>query len=695
MLCFITLSVGRAKKAKHGPASSGPASKFHVVKDTTHDGAICIARRADLGTHATEATCADAAGSAGCKYFAHSKKKTDGSTNCVCCASQDPVEPSKGWITYKLLLANYSAVAAETIQWLPPVDGKPKQVLFLGDPLVRQGHHFPSLRFLQLQPVLAKRGISLTYTGDPNSLKKSVLDKYDALLVYAMIRRIARWQETALLQYVQDGGGYLGLHSACACFANSTKAVALLGARFKTHAPRLQNLKTTCAEAAHPIMNGGASMFESWEEPFEHQAHNAFNRTVLEYRKREPWSWVRTHGRGRVFYSAWGHDERTWSASGFHGLVERAIHWVSAARSSPASSMEAAPKPTSSEKPGRSLQEQFRDNGYLIVPSVFSDSEIDALRSRVFRYIKGPMPLLRGSGVKSRGRLAGMYSVDLVRDSELRPMVQTVDASARLHETLAHVFGGQAYRYFPRTELSINRYLPFHRDVIYPIPNTPLWKFFEGHDPWDRSKRDGEEQAVLIAVTYLQDHSVDNESLTLLPGTNLPPRDRSLPWNQLYQAAHQPHGPAIQQQQQAASQLPASEPQPVTLHPKKGDVVLLDFRTYHRGRLPLRDPRGWESLSAKQRAAKRELRRTQDLLHHRMALGVAYGRENHFTDMWDQAINMRNELTLNASLCRVRGIQEPRCVAALVEKAIHSGAKRTPPLRPAESDSRRRPPDRI
>ena len=78
-----------------------------------------------------------------------------------------------------------------------------------------------------------------------------------------------------------------------------------------------------------------------------------------------------------------------------------------------------------------------------------------------------------------------------------------------------------------------------------------------------------------------------------------------------------------------------------------------------------------------------------------MALGVAYGRENHFTDMWDQAINMRNELTLNASLCRVRGIQEPRCVAALVEKAIHSGAKRTPPLRPAESDSRRRPPDRI
>ena len=32
---------------------------------------------------------------------------------------------------------------------------------------------------------------------------------------------------------------------------------------------------------------------------------------------REPWTWVRTHGEGRVFYTAWGHDQRTWSNPGF------------------------------------------------------------------------------------------------------------------------------------------------------------------------------------------------------------------------------------------------------------------------------------------------------------------------------------------------------------------------------------------
>ena len=42
----------------------------------------------------------------------------------------------------------------------------------------------------------------------------------------------------------------------------------------------------------------------------------------------EPWTWVRTHGNGRVFYTAWGHDQRTWSNPGFQNLVERGIRWA-------------------------------------------------------------------------------------------------------------------------------------------------------------------------------------------------------------------------------------------------------------------------------------------------------------------------------------------------------------------------------
>ena len=43
---------------------------------------------------------------------------------------------------------------------------------------------------------------------------------------------------------------------------------------------------------------------------------------------KEPWTWVRTHGKGRVFYTAYGHDERVWSNPNFHLLIKNAVHWA-------------------------------------------------------------------------------------------------------------------------------------------------------------------------------------------------------------------------------------------------------------------------------------------------------------------------------------------------------------------------------
>ena len=76
----------------------------------------------------------------------------------------------------------------------------------------------------------------------------------------------------------------------------------------------------------------GFKGFESWDETYVHTKHNEKDRTVLEYRvegnSKEPWTWVRTHGKGRVFYTAWGHDERTWGNAGFQNLLERGIRWA-------------------------------------------------------------------------------------------------------------------------------------------------------------------------------------------------------------------------------------------------------------------------------------------------------------------------------------------------------------------------------
>ena len=202
---------------------------------------------------------------------------------------------------------------------------KPLKILFLGD----NGHHQPALRYRQLAPVLAGRGIDLTYSDKVEVLNPKTLAGYDGLLIYANTERITPDQEKALLDFVEGGKGFIPLHCASYCFLNSPKYIALVGAEFKRH--NTGTFRTIIAEPNHPIMKGFKG-FESWDETYVHTKHNEKDRTVLEYRqegdKKEPWTWVRTQGKGRVFYTAWGHDERTWGNPGFQNLVERGIRWA-------------------------------------------------------------------------------------------------------------------------------------------------------------------------------------------------------------------------------------------------------------------------------------------------------------------------------------------------------------------------------
>jgi type 1 glutamine amidotransferase len=177
--------------------------------------------------------------------------------------------------------------------------------------------------------VLKERGIELTYTDKLTDLNAETLGKNAGLVIYANHERISPEQESALLDYVAGGKGLIPLHCASYCFLNSPKYVELVGAQFQRHGTG--TFRTIVAEGEHPILRGFGG-FESWDETYVHTKHNEKDRTVLEWREergsKEPWTWVRTHGKGRVFYTAWGHDQRTWGNPGFHNLVERGIRWA-------------------------------------------------------------------------------------------------------------------------------------------------------------------------------------------------------------------------------------------------------------------------------------------------------------------------------------------------------------------------------
>ena len=182
--------------------------------------------------------------------------------------------------------------------------------------------------------MLAANGIDLTYTEDIQQLSLQNLKNFSGLVLYANIDQLPRPQESALLQYVAEGGGFIPIHCASYCFRNSAAFVDLVGAQFERHGSQI--VSTQIVSSEHPIMRGFDG-FSSWDETYIHTRHNPRNRIVLEVRgvgeqasgqTQEPWTWIRNHGQGRVFYTAWGHDERTWHHPGFQNLLLRGIRWA-------------------------------------------------------------------------------------------------------------------------------------------------------------------------------------------------------------------------------------------------------------------------------------------------------------------------------------------------------------------------------
>jgi putative membrane-bound dehydrogenase-like protein len=205
------------------------------------------------------------------------------------------------------------------------------KVLFLGhEPGMHPGHQTEQ-RFMDLLEGVVSHGVDMDFVTQPSvALQSEKLASYDALAIYANWEKITPEQEKALFSYVEGGKGLVALHCASYCFLNSMPYTQMVGARFKSHATGEFDVNITNAD--HPIMQGFQN-FRTWDETYVHTYHND-DKIVLQRRvdaakgEDEPWTWVRNQGQGRVFYTAYGHNERTWKQPGFHELVYRGIKWA-------------------------------------------------------------------------------------------------------------------------------------------------------------------------------------------------------------------------------------------------------------------------------------------------------------------------------------------------------------------------------
>ncbi|BCX50403.1 carbohydrate-binding CenC domain-containing protein [Haloferula helveola] len=223
------------------------------------------------------------------------------------------------------LLILGAAVAAPLI--LPHKEARRLEVLFFGAPTENGPHHDPITRYRVLKKGLGTEGINLTYSEDPSvAFTPETLGRFDAVLMYANWNQnepMPADQLKALVDYVEAGGGFVPVHCASACYGGSPEFVELVGGRFKSHGG--EEFQVRNVQPNHPILKG-LKGYKAWDETYVHDRLTD-DRDVLQTRDREPWTWTRTQGRGRVFYTAGGHDHRVWDLPEFHRLIRNGIYW--------------------------------------------------------------------------------------------------------------------------------------------------------------------------------------------------------------------------------------------------------------------------------------------------------------------------------------------------------------------------------
>jgi uncharacterized protein len=152
---------------------------------------------------------------------------------------------------------------------------------------------------------------------------------------------IATEVRQAILQRVRDGGGLIGVHSATDTWYAVAEYGMLLGGYFDKH-PWHQRVRLIVEDPAHPATRNLGDTFEITDEIY--QFRNWSRQRVHVLLRLDPrsvdlgrgeradgdyaLSWTTRYGRGRVFYTALGHEPAVWADERFQAHLLGGIEWA-------------------------------------------------------------------------------------------------------------------------------------------------------------------------------------------------------------------------------------------------------------------------------------------------------------------------------------------------------------------------------
>lgn len=199
----------------------------------------------------------------------------------------------------------------------------------------------------RVMPQVAEEyGFELTVTEDSRLFSDENLAQYDVLAFVLTTGTVLSLEEKqAMERFIQNGGGFVGVHSASDTEYDWPFYGGLVGAYFAGHPPGTQRARVIVEDRAHP----STSHFE--EEFFIEDEWYFFRRNprgavhVLQRLDRashpalagfqgsdpagdHPLTWCHEYQGGRSWYTAMGHRDEVWEDPRFQQMVAGGILWA-------------------------------------------------------------------------------------------------------------------------------------------------------------------------------------------------------------------------------------------------------------------------------------------------------------------------------------------------------------------------------
>lgn len=176
-------------------------------------------------------------------------------------------------------------------------------------------------------------------TEDATVFSRPNLKQYSAIVFLNTTGNILNdEQQTAFQQYIQAGGGFIGIHSATDTEYDWPWYNNLVGAYFENH-PKPQTALYNVLNKDHPAVSFMPDTLRRFDEIYNFKSFKKELVTVLitidektytggrmpDY---HPIAWFHKYDGGRAFYTGWGHVEESYTEPLFLQHIEGAIKWA-------------------------------------------------------------------------------------------------------------------------------------------------------------------------------------------------------------------------------------------------------------------------------------------------------------------------------------------------------------------------------